>query len=150
MNKYIIVMLSLIILLTGCNKISNTTQTPIINKSTLSQPLIINNNPIQGTGNIPKINIGTIISQVGEINITENITQDNNLISDAECETDIINNNDGKKVVDFRSFFNDGNGNMIYYWENATKGVYTLSQYCWHGIILDLNKIYSNSTIIVT
>jgi len=108
---------------------------------------LIPNNPINGT--IPIIIIQPITAPAGTIFINETIMQDDTPVMDAECELDIIDER-GVKVVDFRSFYNDGNGAMQYTWDNATKGTYTLSQYCWRGQILDLNKIYSNSTIIVT
>lgn len=105
----------------------------------------VNDNPIIGSK--PIINISTIIAREGNITISENILQDGNMLMDVECELDIINTV-GIKVVDFQSFYNN-EGIMQYVWY-ATRGEYTLSQYCWRGLTLDLNKIYSNSTIIIT
>ena len=120
---------------------------PIITPPTPTIPEVVT--PISPNGTIPKIIIQTITAPAGTIFINETIMQDGMPVMDAECELDIIDAR-GVKVVDFRSFYNDGNGAMQYTWNNATKGIYTLSQYCWRGIILDLNKIYHNSTIMVT
>ena len=105
---------------------------------------------------VPRIVIGDITIPSNEpYTISEQIMLDNQTIYDAECETDIVNQATGIKIVDFRSFYNDGNGNMLFDWGqpntelNPEIGTYTLSEYCWHGTTLDLNKIYSNTTITV-
>jgi len=117
---------------------------PNTNISTLT-----NTNPIGGDGKTPIIIVETQTAKAGTVIINETIMQDTTPITDAECETDIINQAN-IKVVDFRSFYNVGDGTMTYTWDNATPGIYTISQYCWEGIILDQNKIYNNSTIIIT
>jgi len=87
--------------------------------------------------------------------ITEQILIDNQIIYDAECETDIYDLDLDILDVDFRSFYNDGWGNMIFVWglpntvANPTVGNHQLRQYCWQGDTLRLNKIYSNTSITV-
>lgn len=83
-----------------------------------------------------------------EYTINEMLFQGTTLIADAECETDIIQDATGIKVVDFRSFYNN-QGLMQFTWTPTETGTYTVSQYCWRGMTLDLNKIYDNSTIVV-
>jgi hypothetical protein len=102
-------------------------------------------------GSIPYINIENPITiPVGQpYQINEVIMWGNDTIIDAECETDIIQDSTSIKVVDFRSFY-DNQGIYQYIWDYPEEtGTYTVAQYCWHGETLDLNKIYSNSTIIV-
>jgi hypothetical protein len=132
--------------------IQESTQPPIsipTNISIIQEPIHTPNNPISGTGNIPIITVETKTAPAGTVIIMETITQDGQPITDAECETDIINH-DGLKVIDFRSFYNVGDGTMTYTWDNAIPGTYIISQYCWQGVVLDLNKIYNNSTLIIT
>lgn len=87
--------------------------------------------------------------------IREQIMLDNQIIYDAECETDIYDVAKGINDVDFRSFYNYGWGYMTFTWGipntefNPDVGVHQLRQYCWRGDTLVLNKIYSNSTITV-
>jgi hypothetical protein len=139
--RYIFVFLFCILILTGC---SNNISKIYENKTEqINNTIIVSNQNI----NVVKINIDTINVKEGLVVINETITNNDNLILDAECELDIVNNV-GDKIINYRSFYND-NGNMIFNWENANKGEYILSQYCWHGETLDLNKIYKNSTIIV-
>ena len=107
-----------------------------------------------GTGvfdnSTPQIVVANVTIPAGiPYTITEQIVKGNQTIYDAECELDIINVDTQEKVVDYRSFYNDGNGNMLYTWVNPTVGNFIVSQYCWRGDILVLNKIYSISTIIV-
>jgi len=125
-------------------------QTPPINIPSIQTPAPIPNNPIGGDGTIPIITVDTKTAQAGIVQINETLTQDGQPITDAECETDIINQQTKDKVVDFKSFYNNGDGTMTYTWDNATPGIYTISQYCWHGITLDLNRIYNNSTLTIT
>ena len=105
-----------------------------------------------GTGvfddSIPQIIVANVTIPAGTpYTITEQIMKGNQTILDAECELDIINVDTQEKVVDYRSFYNDGNGNMLYTWKNPTIGNFLASQYCWKGDTLVLNKIYSISTI---
>ena len=103
----------------------------------------------------PYINISDLNISAGmPYTITEQIVQDNRTIFDAECEMNLVNDADDSYSIYFRSFFNDGFGNMLFTMDglNAplpSAGNYTLQQYCWHGDTLDLNKIYSNSSIVV-
>ena len=98
-----------------------------------------------GTGT-PQILVENVTIPAGiPYTITEQIVVDNTTIMDAECECDIINTDTQEKIVDFRSFFNDGFGNMLFTWDEPLLGNYTLSQYCWRGDTLVLNKIYSIS-----
>lgn len=108
-----------------------------------------------GTGQFdnstPRIVIDNLtIPQNVPYEIVEQVMVGNVTIMDSECEFDIINVSDGLDVVHFRSFSNDGFGYMTYTWDAPVVGTYTLSQYCWRGDILVLNKIYSDSTIEVT
>lgn len=59
----------------------------------------------------------------------------------SECEIDIFNNI-GEHVVDFRSMTKQYNGIFSYEWNNIIQGNYTMIQYCSHGDILDLDRIY--------
>ena len=107
-----------------------------------------------GTG-IPYINISDLTIPAGSpYTITEQIMVDNTTIFDAECEMNLVNLTDDSYSIYFRSFYNDGNGNMLFVMDGVNApmppaGSYELQQYCWHGLTLDLNKIYSNSTIVV-
>jgi len=82
--------------------------------------------------------------------IIEQIVKGNTTIMDAECELDIIDDTTQTKVIDFRSFYNDGFGNMLFTWAEPYVGTFTASQYCWRGDTLVLNKIYKVSSILVT
>lgn len=76
-------------------------------------------------------------------------------IMDVECELDITDVDTGVKVVDYRSFFNDGNGDLSFVWgqpnteSNPYVGNFTGSEYCWRGDTLVLNKIYQIFSVIV-
>ena len=84
------------------------------------------------------INVSTTFSEI--------IMWGNYSIVDAECELWIIDDADAGTHIDFRSFYNN-QGIMEYTWTPDQIGSFTLQQYCWHGETLDLNKIYSNSSI---
>lgn len=107
-----------------------------------------------GTG-IPYINISDVVIPAEQpYTVTEQIVQDNVTLEDAECEMNLLNNTDGSYTIYFRSFYNDGNGNMLFAMDGSNAwlpevGSYTLQQYCWHGDTLNLNKIYANTTITV-
>jgi len=105
---------------------------------------------------IPRTILGNLTIAANEpYLITEQILMDTTIIYDAECELDIIDQATGLDVVHYRSLYNDGQGTMSFLWgqpnteNNPTVGTYTLNQYCWHGVTLDLNKIYSTTTITV-
>jgi hypothetical protein len=71
-------------------------------------------------------------------------------IMDAECELDIYNK-ENNKIIDFRSLYTNQDGLYTFTdWTPINADTYILAQYCWHGEVLGLNKIYENSTIIVS
>lgn len=74
----------------------------------------------------------------------------NTPLIDAECELDIIHNADGDRVVNFRSLLNMWDGTYTYVWNNPEVGDYTVVEYCWRGAVLDLTKVYGNTSIHVT
>lgn len=79
--------------------------------------------------------------------INETVLIDDVIILDAECELNIIDDSTGLHAIDFRSFYNDGQGSYMYIWEEPYAGSFTLDQYCWRGDTLLLNKIYSLTSI---
>jgi len=153
MRLIIIILLLCTIIVSGCES-----NAPLYNNSTIQlnntivqekvAPIVMDITPIISVDGIQIIIPNLTIVPETPYTIRETIQQGVNRIVDAECELDIINAATIEKIIEFRSFYNN-DGIMEYTWIYPIPGTFILQQYCTGGEVLDQNKIYSNTSIIV-